>query len=479
VPSQAARIRWNSFFAFLSQLIRLLTNFLLFVGIARLYGPVAFGQFTTAYSLATIFLLFADFGFDTLLATEIARDRANVVHIAHRYFSLKIIFALCATVFMVLLTAMQHLSITTQSLMLIFSLFVFFSSLNNFFFALFRGIEEFQHETKISWVVNLSTLALIVGCSLLRAPLAVAGLALVAGRVVSLWSAVRLCHRLIDEPIARIDLSHWKNLMGNVLIYGLYVVFGNLFFLVDTPLLAYLRGDHDVGLYQAVFKVVVLALVLQDIATNTMMPVLSRLHSQDKDQWERIGGLLAKTLVFISLPIALVLAVYPEQVITFIYGPAGYLDAAPLMRIFAVVIVVRYSVEAFALMLTSSLRHSMRVLIVFLGTVGNIAINLLLIPRYGPWGAAMTSLATNVVVGVGYLVAVKQFPYRHFMNIRNLGVGLLCIVIFCGLWNWRTISLLYSVPVLLLVYVTIIYFLGYTPQERRTLLRRGDDIAVA
>ena len=51
----AQRIGSNSFFSILTQFIRLLANAVLFIGIARVYGVEAFGQFTTAHTY-TIFL---------------------------------------------------------------------------------------------------------------------------------------------------------------------------------------------------------------------------------------------------------------------------------------------------------------------------------------------------------------------------------------------------------------------------------------
>src|ERR1043166_3676197 len=128
MPGQSSRIRWNSLFALLSQAIRLLTNFFVFVGVARFYGPEAFGQFTTAHSFSSIFLLFADFGFDTLLATEIARHRERAEELARRYFSLKIVFALGATAAMLLLPIFKSMSPSTTMLTQIFSFYVLFAS---------------------------------------------------------------------------------------------------------------------------------------------------------------------------------------------------------------------------------------------------------------------------------------------------------------------------------------------------------------
>src|SRR5882762_8439858 len=114
--SRLSRIHWNSLYSFLSQAIRLLTNFLMFVGIARFYGAEAFGQFTTAHTFSTIFIIFADFGFDSLLTTEIARNRDHAAELAQRYFSLKIICAVGASVAMTIFPLVKSFSSETRKI---------------------------------------------------------------------------------------------------------------------------------------------------------------------------------------------------------------------------------------------------------------------------------------------------------------------------------------------------------------------------
>src|SRR6266852_2655435 len=110
MPGEAFRIKRNSLFVLLSQLIRLFTNALLFVGVARFYGPIGFGQFTAAHTLSTIFLLLSEYGFDTLLVTEIAHDRERAPQIVGTYFSVKVILAVVSTLLMIVFVGFEPVS---------------------------------------------------------------------------------------------------------------------------------------------------------------------------------------------------------------------------------------------------------------------------------------------------------------------------------------------------------------------------------
>ena len=465
MPTQASRIRWNSVFALLSQAIRFLTNFFVFVGVARFYGPDAFGQFTTAHSISTIFLLFADFGFDTLLATEIARHRERAETLALRYFSLKIVFALAATGAMLLLPVFRSMTPSTTTLVWIFGFYVLFASMNNFFFALFKGFEQFHHETKISFSINLILLLIIVVLGILHAPLAAIAAVFVGTRIIGLVYGLRIASRIAGLHAFRVSLSGWREVWRNVLVFGSYSIFGNLFFLIDTMLLAFLRGDRDVGVYQSVFKIAVLVLIIPDIAINTMMPVLSRLHQANEHQWHVFGRLLNKTLCLLSLPVSLILFVYPGEVMSLVYGPKLFSEAIPILRLFAVIVFIRYGVEAYALMLTTSRRQKTRTVIVFLGTLINILLNLWFIPAYGPWGAAVVSLATNLFVGLGYILLSGMPVLQWTFGLRNTILMACSAALGVLLWNARVIPLPYAAVLIAALYACGFYFIGFTRDE--------------
>jgi O-antigen/teichoic acid export membrane protein len=472
MPGQSSRIRWNSLFALLSQAIRLLTNFFVFVGVARFYGPEAFGQFTTAHSFSSIFLLFADFGFDTLLATEIARHRERAEELARRYFSLKIVFALGATAAMLLLPIFKSMSPSTTILTQIFSFYVLFASMNNFFFALFKGFEQFYHETKISFSINLTLLVIIVVLGAVHAPLAVIAAAFVGTRIIGLVIGLGIASRISGVGAFRFSLEGWRDVWENVLIFGSYALFGNLFFLMDTMLLAFLRGDREVGIYQSVFKIVVLVLIIPDIAINTMLPVLSRLNKTNEHQWQGLGRLLNKTLCLLSLPVSLILFVYPEQVLGFVYGPNLFGEAIPILRLFSIIVFIRYGVEAYALMLTTSRRQKSRTLIVFAGTLFNVLLNLFVIPRYGPWGAAAVSLATNLLVAIGYITLSKMPFFKWTFGLRNSILFAISAVLCYCLLNLQMISMWYGILLVTALYAAGFYFIGYTRDEWAVIFNR-------
>lgn len=467
--SEAATVKRNSYFLLLSSAVRLVTSFILFAGVARLYGPEAFGQFATASTISNFFLLLADFGFDTLLAVEVARERRHVSEIVREFLSLKIVTAVCASIGMFFVPFLFHMSDSTTTLTYVFSLNVAFSSLLNFFFALFKGLEKMKHEARISFAINIISLCCLVLFGWLNLPLYAFVALFIGTRILGLMMALRVSTSLLGHRWFKFSLEGWSTTKRQVLVFGVYVLLGTLYFQMDTLLLAFWKGDRDVGVYQAAFKIIVLTLVIPDIAVNALMPTLSRLHTESLDRWTTVGHLLFKTLFLAALPIAMILFVYAEQVVHLIYGDLAFADAVPVLRIFAVIGFVRFAAEPFGLLLTTARRQEIRMRIIVLAAIANLCMNAYMIPLYGPVGAAKVSLITNVLVGAAYVFATRPFFGSWIFNLATVIPFVVMITLSLALWYIRIIPMWCTGMLGVALCGLVSYWIGYTRVERTML----------
>lgn len=429
----ASRVRWNSFFSFLTISTRLVANVLLFLLIARFYGPEVFGQFTFAHTLATLLIIFADFGFDILLTLEVAKNRENTGRIFQTFFSFKLIFSLFAVLIMWLISIFGSISNEAQQLVNIFSFFVIFTALTNFIFALFKGIELFKYETKVSLINNIALLVATLILGWFKTPIYIIAIVFVVSRLLGLFIAIIYSRKLVHDIDFKPIFQDWKIYKSTIFIFGFHLLFGNLYFQLDTILLSFWTGDFEVGIYQSVFKLVVLTLIIPEVFISALMPVLSRLNSTNPRKAEKLGMLLNKTLTLIALPISAIIFLYADEFIYFIYRTSDYAAAIPVFKIFAFILLIRFSVETFALMLTISNRQKLRMYVVIIATIVNFSINYFLIPKYGPVGAAITSLITSVVVGIGYIYYTFPLVKAWVINkefVLGIIFTLLGVVIF-------------------------------------------------
>lgn len=467
MKTDRAPIWKNSLFLFITQAIRLLTNIFITVGIARLYGPESFGQFSIAYTIATICIVIADFGFDVLLTTEIANNRSKAAQIGKKYFSMKIIFALLSCAVMITLPSFQTFSIQSRTLIYTLTLFVMFTTFTNFFNAIFRGFEKFNYETKISFITNLIFLILLAVLGILKIQLIYVMLLFVVTRLLGVILSVQKAISLVGANFIGIDFNEWRTIINRILIYGLHFIFGSLFFQLDTVLIGMWKGDNDAGIYKSAFNIMLLILILSDIAFSTMLPVLSRLYYENSEKWKILCRLYLKVFLLTALPISVVVFFYSEQIISIIYGNKLYKGAIPILKIFSIVILFRFIGEPYAMMITTSRRQHFRMIIVIMATAASFILNYFVIPKYGLSGAAFVSLGVNLLVVVAYITSNKFSYFKWLFELRIFIVLSITSLLIFLLWysHAQLIVLLFS----MIIYITIAYLVGLSNEDRKII----------
>ena len=467
MKTDRAPIWKNSLFLFITQAIRLLTNIFIAVGIARLYGPEAFGQFSIAYTIATICIVIADFGFGVLLTTEIANNRNDAALIGKKYFSMKIIFALLSSAIMITIPSFQTFSIQSRTLIYTLTLFVVFTTFTNFFNAIFRGFEKFNYETRISFITNLIFLILLVFLGILKIQLIYLMLLFVVTRLLGVILSVQKAISLVGTNFIGIDFKEWRTIVNRILIYGLHFIFGNLFFQLDTVLIGMWKSDNDVGIYKSAFNVMLLILMLSDIAFSAILPVLSRLFSENTEKWKIISRLYFKVFLLTALPISIVVFFYSEQIISIIYGHKLYKEAVPILKIFSIVILFRFIGEPYAMIITTSRRQHFSMIIVIAAAVASFVLNFFVIPKYGLSGAAFVSLGVNLFVVAAYFIVVKFSYFKWLFELRIIAV--LSITTLLVLLLWYSNAQLIVLFVSAIIYILIAYLIGFSNEDREII----------
>ena len=140
--SETRRIQKNSLYLFISTFSRLVTNSLLFIIIARYFGVEIFGSFTAAHTLSSMFLVLADFGFDILITTEVARNIENPLKIFQKFVPIKILFSSIALILLWITSVLIPGSSESKNLIFLFGFNMFFTTLTN---VILHSLEELSN----------------------------------------------------------------------------------------------------------------------------------------------------------------------------------------------------------------------------------------------------------------------------------------------------------------------------------------------
>ncbi len=466
---ESAVIKKNSFYYFISSASRLVANSLIFIIIGRIYGPESFGSFTTAHTFSAIFLLFADFGFDILITTEIARNKNNFSEIIRKYFPIKLFFTSLSFMLFLIVTFFVPVSDESKIFMFIFAFHLVFTTLLNMVYSSFRGLEQFKYEAVISSVTNFSLLLLVAYFSYHQYSLPFMAMFMVLTKASGLVIGVLI----FKDRISFKSIFSKKQFLFSdiklVLIFGLHLIFGTIFFQIDSVLILIILGEYQAGLYQAVFKLLMIALLIPDILVGAILPTVTRLFSVSDKKGEQISAVLFKFLFAVSLPVAFFMFFFPRDILLLVYNKIEYLESSVILQAAALILVARYSFETFGMRLTVKNKQFIRTMIVIAVSIINIILNIIFIPSYGIKASILISLASNLLAGMLYSYFTKD-EFIFCINDLRLMIPVLTMAIYTVLFYSFNPEFWVSITFVLISYPALLQL--YFPKSEREFLFR-------
>jgi O-antigen/teichoic acid export membrane protein len=207
--------------------------------------------------------------------------------------------------------------------------------------------------------------------------------------------------RGLKQPTASdVALAAWP--------FGLAGFFYLIYFQSSIVLISYLVNEAAVGLYNAAFIVMTAVYLFPSVLYQKfLLPNLHRLAHHDiaglyrvyrtGNLWMMIFGLSIMVMVWLISPI-----IFP-----LLFGPE-YKDAVPLLMILAFAIPFRFLASSAGAMLVTRDNIQIKVRLMGAGAVVNVVLNLVLIPHYGPVGAAVATVLTEACTMALYFLYIRK-----------------------------------------------------------------------
>lgn len=338
---------------------------------------------------------------------------------------------------------------------------------------LFRSYFQSQYQVKYIYAVSLPGslffLLLTTGCVYWSLPvhdIFYAGL-FNAGLTLALLMIVAMPRiRLSFVPERALIVTLLRD-AGEV---GLFVLLFMFAMRIDQLLLFNLRGAAEVGRYAVAVRVTEALSILPEAVMLTVFPVLAATHHSQPRRFQRTYHLSFKFLSAIILPGALLFTVLREPFVRLVFG-AEYLESAVPLAVLAWGMFFAYTGAVYLnLFIVRRLQRLMLVVSAVTVTV-NIAVNLWLIPQYGATGAALATVASNVV---GYAVWALHPVTAPFMKecTRTAARPLASVMV-----AWLIVALVgvrgaAAGAVVLPVYVALMWLFGGITRTDVDLVRR-------
>jgi O-antigen/teichoic acid export membrane protein len=420
------RILKNLFSLSLAEFANKGLTFITTAYLGRMLLPEGFGIIGSANSIVAYFVLFSTFSLNAIGTRDVSKSR----DLAHKYLqsivSIRLLLGFIAYFALIILVLFIDKPPETKTVILICGFNIFAQAL--LIDWLYQALEQMHVialRQIITCLLNLLGVVLFVSG---RYDTALA-MSILTGSLMlnSIWMLLYYI-RKNKSSIINSDYKHWLKLIKTgapIFISNIVVLLVNN---LHLTLLTAFRSEVEVGYFFAAFKIYLLTVIPVVIIQNSFYPSLSRAETLAEKQ--KISLKYCKLNLFVGNFVTGMLITFPNFWTGIAFG-AEYAETAEILRILTISsIFVNLNMSYFPTLIAWG-KEKQAMLATFVSGTVCIAFNFILVPLWGPKGAAIATIITEVV----FSVAISKYflkesgihhTYQFFKFLLIIAIACVC-----------------------------------------------------
>lgn len=396
--STVATVARNSAFIFLGQVAARIFSLSTVVLIARGLGEAGFGEYIHILAVVGLFALVADFRLSIVLTREVARQREAAGSYLRTVLTLKVALGVVSALLARLTVSLLPLGGEARTSFYVAVAAILIGTLVETFNAVFQAFERMEFVALTS-VVN-------VGLVFLNALLVMLNrwglLALWWGYFVANALTALLAGWLVRRRFAPVsfawplDKSLSRLFLWEAWPFFLSALFGLVHFRADVIILRQTQGETVVGWYGTAYRLTEALIAAHAAFLTAIFPVFSR-FAVSTEEGLRLG--YRKSLQYfllLGLPLGVGVCLLAQPLVRLLFG-REFAPGGQAMQLLIWVAVLSFLNGVMYTVLNATNRQRQTTVVFGAAMVFNVALNLLLIPRWGMLGASATKVASEVL----------------------------------------------------------------------------------
>lgn len=450
-------IKANAVFNVLRKLMTLIFPLITFPYSSRILLPEGIGKVSFARSFVEYFITIATLGIYTYGIREAAKvrdDRLQLSKLSREILTINMISTAIAYLLLFISMACIPKLSEYRPLLIIISAKILFTSLGLEW--LYGGMEDYKYITARAFIFQIiSVILLFAFVHMPEDYLIYASIAVISnvGSHICNWVHSK---KYIDLFV-RTKLELKKHIKSIIILFAMAEV-TKIYHVLDVTMLGFLCGDWDVGIYTSATKI---NRIIINLITAIGVVVLPRLayfiKNGDTKKFQELVYKNFDIFFLLSVPSAIGLSLVGKAAILAFSGE-NFMAAVPVMRIINLIIVISGIGSVVGTQTFIPMGKEKLVLYsLFLGSIANVALNFLLIPRYQALGAAVATVGSQIV-----LVGTELFWCRKIVDLRKvvkyfllylgnslvMAVGVfVCVQLIPSLWTSTIIAICVGIAI--------------------------------
>lgn len=408
----------NTAWVLFEKVLRIIVGLFIGAWVVRYLGPEDFGLFSFVNSLIYFLIVISSLGLDGVLVRELVKTPKDHAKLMGTSFRLKLISG--TTLFLLLLLNCLLFKINSKmsNLIIVISFSMIIQSINVVDF-------YFQSEVKSRYVVYANIFSLSIS-SILKVIFIINNfslfyfglivsidvLALIIGYLYFYMKDNNIKDWIFDIETAKRLLKYgWPFILSGVMIA--------IYMKVDQIMLKFLIDEKAVGLYAAGVRLSELWYFIPVATASSLFPAIVNAKFISKKLYNDRLQNLYNLMFTMAIIISILVTFFAKWIVITLYGDS-FSEASTILIIHIWSgIFVFLGVASEKWMLNENLQR-IYAINTLLGSISNVSFNLVLIPRYGPIGAAYATLVSQFLASYLCLLFFKKTRINFYRLTKAL-----------------------------------------------------------
>ena len=471
--SNVQTIAKNTGFLLLGRVLTKIISLFSVILIVRYLGEIGYGKYAFAFAFVSFFMIIAELGIHSILVREVSRSSSKAPLLVGNAIILSTFFSAVAFLFAVVSINILGYPEETINIVKIASLGLIFGLLSPF-----GVIYETELKMKYSVFFGLTS-RIILLFSIIFITSNNLGLNwLVLSTVLSdgiHYFLMAMYSKKLLRPIFKFDLPTCRFLLKESLPLAFASVFVIIYFRIDVVMLSLMKGDADVGIYSSAYRITESFIFIPSTLMVSIFPLMSKYYSGlsgSKGNLSYIYLKSFKVLFIAAFCLSLGISHFSHEIISLLYD--GRIQGASItlkILIWATsIIFLNYSLSQF---LVSTNRQKITTISTATCAFFNIALNWIMIPVWGYNGAALATVATEVLhLSIMLFYIHSSIPISMLISEikKPFLITSTCYLVFLFLSVY--LHILIVLVLLVVIYLYSMYHLGGLNKDDVELLRK-------
>ncbi len=408
----------NAIWLFTGEIIGRLLKLVIVVFATRQLGVEGWGVFSYALAFVSFFYVLGDFGINTFITREMSKDKISKNEHFATSFILKISMLAIFFISSILIGPYLGKIKLSVNIITILSLLIFSDTIRSFILSINRSLEKMENEAFSNVLMNtITTLLGIILLSQNSKPISLA-IAYCTGSIISsifvFWS-VRNEIKNIDWKFSKKSLQKIFDFSWPLIIIGLF----SFIFSIDNIMLGQMKSTIDVGLYSAAGRLVAFTTIIPSLISTSVFPILSKNESNT----EKSTMIFEKIMIIvftIGIPLVVGGFILRQKIMLLVFGQS-YVSGSLTLGILMFSILASFPNFVLSNMIFSKNLQKIFVRATAIGLILNLVLNIILIPKIGAVGAALsTTIAQLLIMTINWQLLKRYVSFSIIPKLWNI-----------------------------------------------------------